>query len=338
MLFRIALFVFFGGLMNSIVAQQVVLKTSKVYFKKFQSTSVRIEFLEPKKSNDEVILFLPGWNYSATDWKNKTSIVDSALKMGYSVLLVDMGKSVYMDSVYPQARSDYKNYPTRNWLWSSILADYHSRGWFVDNPTTFRPKTHVFGLSTGARGAALLFLDHPFAFANVVLLSGDFDPLLDKKDALLTNSMGAYNLYPSRWESGNNNIQFRFLQLWKNRNLDSVGGLKNKSASNDTLNTNPFVVKLFVSHGLKDPVVPSEHSMQLFEILSKNCSDSANSDFIFYNNPPQNALRNSFYTKTEHYLSVKMHFTAWFDDNGNHDYAFWERASLKAWTELFLVK
>jgi pimeloyl-ACP methyl ester carboxylesterase len=333
MLFRIVFFMVVGGLLNFGVAQQVVLKTSRVYFKKFQSTPVRIEFLEPKTSNDEVILFLPGWNYSATDWKYKTSIVDSALKMGFSVLFVDMGKSVYMDSVYPQARSDYKNYPTRNWLWSAILAEYNSRGWFVDNPTTLKPKTHVFGLSTGARGAALLFLDHPFAFENVVLLSGDFDPLLDKKDALLTNSMGAYNLYPSRWERGNNNIQFRFLQLCKRRNLDSMDGLRLISASIDSLNTNPHVVNLFVSHGLKDPIVPPEHSIQLFERMGENCSVSSNANFSDYNRSTPKILRNSFYINTQQSILI----TGWFDINGLHDYAFWERASLKAWTELFHV-
>lgn len=333
MLFRIVFFMVFGGLTNSIAAQQVVLKTSKVYFKKFQSTPVRIEFLEPKTSNNEVILFLPGWNYSATDWKYKTSIVDSALKRGFSVLLVDMGKSVYMDSVFPQARSDYKDFPTRNWLWNFILADYNARGWFVDNPSNSKPQTHVFGLSTGARGAALLFLDHSSAFTNVVLLSGDYNPLLDKKDALLTNSMGAYGLYPRRWERGSNNIQFRFLQLCKSRNADSMYDVKLKVASNDTLSTISRVVNIFVSHGLKDPIVPPEHSIQLFESMGKNCIDSANSNFDFYYNPTQNKLRNSFYINTQKSILI----TGWFDINGLHDYDFWERASLRAWTELFHV-
>lgn len=335
MLFRIVFFVFFGGLVNHLVAQQVVLKTSKIYFKKFQSSSVRIEFLEPKTSNNEVILFLPGWNYPATDWRTKTSVVDSALKSGFSVLLVDMGKSVYMDSIYPQARMDYKNFPTRNWLWNSILAEYKSRGWFVDFPNTSKPKTHIFGLSTGARGAALLFLDHPTAFSNVVLLSGDYDPLLDKKDALLTNSMGAYNLYRKRWEKGSNNIQFRFLQLCKSRNADSMYDVKLKVASNDTLSTISRVVNMFVSHGLKDPIVSAKHSIQLFESTTKNCIDSTNENFSFYNNPTQNTMRNSFNIQTQQSAVVKMRINAWFDINGFHDYAFWEKASLMAWTELF---
>jgi len=289
---------------------------SKIYFKNYRTTPVRIEYLEPNTSNGEVILFLPGWNYSAVDWKTKTSVVDSALKNGYSVLLVDMGKSVYMDSVYSQARSDYKNYPTRTWLWNEVLSAYNKRGWFIDfGRLNITSKSHVFGLSTGARGAALLFLDHPSAFGKVVLLSGDYDPLLDENDVLLTNSMGKYDRFKSRWNQGSNNIQFRF----KN-------ALIVPSDSPNYLDDTMPKVELFISHGRKDKVVPVVHSENLCAIF--NQEDQQRAVYLKFTSQLDRK-------RIKRIDPVKIQVQCWLDPQSGHDYLFWDKASLLAWNSLF---
>lgn len=303
----------FANVSNPELDSQSISIHTKIYYKKYKNSLVRIEYLEPQKSNGEVILFLPGWNYSAVDWKTKTSIVDSATSQGYSVLLVDMGKSVYMDSVYPQARSDYKNYPTRTWLWSEVLSAYRNKGWFVDFlRATDVPKSHIFGLSTGARGAALLFLDHPSAFSKVVLMSGDFDPLLDKNDALLTNSMGKYDQFKIRWNQGSNNIQFRF----KNALIEHPLIV---SDFNDSVEP----VQLFIAHGQKDKVVPIAHSENL-------CAIFPNNELVYLK-----FTSNLDRKKIKRIDPVKIHVQCWLDPTGAHDYEFWEKASKKAWSALF---
>lgn len=301
---------------NSNIDSQSISPNSKIYFKKYRSNLIRVEYLEPQNCNGEVVLFLPGWNYSAVDWKVKTTMVDSAIKGGFSVLLVDMGKSVYVDSIYPQARADYKNYPTRTWLWNEVLSEYNHKGWFVDFSKGYsKPKSHVFGLSTGARGAALLFLDHPTAFGKVVLLSGDFDPLLIKNDALLTNSMGKYDLFMWRWVQGSNNIQYRF------NNAQIVPATHTNSFA-DTAPT----VEFFIAHGHKDKVVPIIHSENLCAILKQEEQDGT--VYLKFTNEVDRKKNNRIH-------SIKIHIHCWLDPQGGHDYLFWEKASIVAWIALF---
>jgi S-formylglutathione hydrolase FrmB len=181
----------------------------------------------PQHPNGKVLVLLPGWNYPVMDWKHKTDVVDSALKWGFQIMLCDMGKSVYMDSIYPQAREDYKVLPTRTWLWDSILGPV-SR--YIGNGNLV-----LMGLSTGARGAILLGMEHQNEVGGVVALSGDYFPNLDTTDKLMINSMGPYSKFKFRWEKGANDV----------RNLDGMPDF------------------VYLAHGMRDQWVNPEHTLNL---------------------------------------------------------------------------
>ncbi len=209
------------------------------YSKFYGKTKVKVYFLTSKKHTKKrgLILLLPGWNLPVLDWKYKTKVCQRATELGYHVLLVDMGKSVYLESVYNTCRADYATYPTRTWLWDSVLSPYKNTGFFIPESRTF-----VLGLSTGARGAALLGLEHSSDIKAVGCLSGDYAPNLDTTDLLFKNTIGNYWKYPSRWNEGPNNI------------------LHNVSKWNTSV---------YLAHGLQDRMVSVKHSFALRDSLLK---------------------------------------------------------------------
>ena len=200
---------------------------SGTYNCNFHKTSYRFYLRNPQKKNGKVLVLLPGWNYPVMDWKNKTGVVDSALSWGFQVLMCDMGKSVYMDSVYPDAREDYKGFATRTWLWDSVLAPV-SQQIGMGNMI-------LMGLSTGARGAVLMGMEHQNEVGGVIALSGDYFPNFDTTDKLMINSMGLYSQFKTRWEKGQNDV----------RNLDGMPDF------------------VYLAHGLRDTWVNPEHTLRL---------------------------------------------------------------------------
>lgn len=203
------------------------------FYCNYRKTSYRFYLQNPQKKNGKVLMLLPGWNYPVMDWKTKTAVVDSALNWGFQVLLCDMGKSVYMDSVYFEAREDYKEFATRTWLWDSILAPVSQQ--------IGMGNLILMGLSTGARGAVLMGMEHQNEVGAVVALSGDYVPNFDPKDNLMINSMGSYSRFTSRWENGANDV----------RNLDGVPDF------------------VYLAHGLQDAMVNPEHTIRLKKRLNE---------------------------------------------------------------------
>ncbi len=210
-----------------------------IYTQNFKGIDYNIQVNIPKNNNHQLILFLPGWNLPATDWKTKTHVIDSALSKGYSVLMVDMGKSVYLDTFYANTRSDYKKHPTRQWLWNEVLKPYRDAGFFTDVHKGL--KSHIFGLSTGARGAIALAQDHNLTVNFIAALSGDYNPNIDTTDALMINAMGRYYQNPGRWKLGSNNL----------------------------INHGPISGHLFIGHGKNDKIVPFEHSLAFADSSNK---------------------------------------------------------------------
>lgn len=229
-----------------------------VYFVPYRSKSIRVEIQVSKAVGANVprkmLLLLPGWNYADTQWCTRTSVCSTALSRGYDVMMVEMGKSVYMDSLYPEMRVDYREHPTRLWLWNEVLKPLQVKGYFTDKGVSEDPvrlsngkvmyrslrlpiPTFVMGLSTGARGALLLAIEHPEAFRGCAGLSGDYNPLLMKTDNLMINCLGKYEQVPWRWR-GSNNIQLRIDEL---------------------------KVPCYLAHGEADKIVPVQQSQQLYD-------------------------------------------------------------------------
>lgn len=225
--------------------------TDTTYTVNYQGNPYHVYFKIPDNCNEELILFLPGWNYSVLDWKNKTKVWKMADSLGFATLLVEMGKSVYMDSVYPEARADYRTFPTRTWLKDSILYRFKEYGWF-DTIAGSRI-AHIMGLSTGARGAVALAYELP-NLGLVSALSGDYFTMMDTADALLKNSMGPYFKFPSRWKYGSNNIG----------------------------NRGPISCDIFIAHGYEDKIVPFRHSEKIANRLKSLNIDSSEYQVFTY--------------------------------------------------------
>jgi S-formylglutathione hydrolase FrmB len=195
---------------------------------------VKIQYADSAKAS---ILVLPGWNLKATEWCEKTKLCDKAKKQGFDLIFVEMQRSVYLKEYYPQTRQDYKSYPTRTWLMDSVVIPLVEVNEINNSNPIF-----VMGLSTGGRGAAILALEYPAVFSGAASLSGDFNPILQKDDALMINSLGPYAKFKDLWE-GDNNISLR---------------------------SKEFQVPLYIGHGKIDKVSPLLQSTDFIKNLKAN--------------------------------------------------------------------
>ncbi len=282
-----------------------------VYFVPCNGKSIRVEIKVSKSANSEIprkmLLLLPGWNFADTQWCTRTRVCDEATKRGYDVMLVEMGKSVYMDSLYPQMRADYRLHPTRTWLWDSVIKPLQKRTYFTDQGIPGDPiktvngdvyykslrlpiPSYVMGLSTGARGALLLALEHPEAFVGCAGLSGDYNPLLMKNDNLMINCLGKYNDVPWRWR-GTNNIEMR---------------------------VDFFKVPMYLAHGSNDGVVPVNQTESLLIAIERSEACKAR------------AAVPTAYTAVGHYYLDSKIVRSEIVVGAGHDYIFWNQAGLKA--------
>lgn len=284
-----------------------------MYYVPCNGKSIRVEIKAARLANAltrrKMLLLLPGWNFADTQWCTRTRVCDEATKRGYDVMLVEMGKSVYMDSLYPQMRANYRLHPTRTWLWDSVLKPLQKRSYFTDEGIPEDPiKTvdgrvyyksmelpvpcFVMGLSTGARGALLLALEHPEAFHGCAGLSGDYNPLLMKNDNLMINCLGKFDEVPWRWR-GTNNIAMR---------VDS------------------FKVPMYLAHGDNDGIVPRNQTESLLIAIERSEACKA----MAAGPPIYSAVNHSKWHSKVTFVQSEIVVGA------GHDYIFWNQAGLKA--------
>ncbi len=141
-------------------------------------------------SGNKKLLFLHGWNLLPMEFFYKTSALDFLLNRNYTIIIPEMGKSVYSSRFFQETKSWVRNYPSLDFV---IKLAYE-----------FKPNI-LLGISTGARGAALLNIttrDSLFDF--IILLSGDYDQTEMPNDRLMTAAYGSYSKYPGRWQKIDN--------------------------------------------------------------------------------------------------------------------------------------
>ncbi len=205
--------------------------TLLTYYYLKRPVPVQIQYADSSKAS---ILVLPGWNLKATEWCEKTELCKQAKEQGFDLVFVEMQRSLYLKEYYPQTRADYKDYPTRSWLMDAVMHPL-----FATNLLSPANPVFVLGLSTGGRGAAILALENPEMFSGAAALSGDFNPLLQKNDALMINSLGPFSKFPELW-NGDNNISNRAKE---------------------------FTVPLYIGHGQRDTVCPPIQSTDFVKAL-----------------------------------------------------------------------
>ncbi len=187
------------------------------------------------------IIALPGWNFPNTGWCDSTQLCMKASRKGYALVLPQMGKSIYCDTIYPETRSSWRKYPTRAWFKNVLIPELQKH-----NLLDTLQNNYVLGLSTGARGAALIALDCPELFSACGLLSGDYDQTQFPSDNLYRGYYGPLNNFPNRWQDEDNVIT----------SIDQ------------------FIVPAYLAHGGDDNIVPETHSKTLYkelQVRSKEC-------------------------------------------------------------------
>jgi S-formylglutathione hydrolase FrmB len=197
---------------------------------------VVIKSLHNPKSKGTFLL-LPGWNFPPEDWCLKTTLCEKVTKLGYSIVMPDMGKSVYQEKIFPETRNDWKKYPTRRWLTDTVIPSLQKDySLLLSNGNNY-----IVGLSTGARGVALLLLDMPELFTGAAALSGDYNQSMMTTDNLMKGYYGEYEMFKHRWD----NVDNPFYRI------------------------NEFRTPIYLGHGTADKVVPTDQTIRFHASLLK---------------------------------------------------------------------
>ncbi len=191
----------------------------------------------PTQKTRGTFLVLHGWNFPADDWCNKTGLCSKATEQGFYVVLPDMGKSIYQDQNYPETRNEWRVYPTRSWLSDTLIPLLQKKyGLLLKNDSNY-----IVGLSTGARGVALVLLDFPDLFKGAAALSGDYDQVKMPNDNLMTAYYGAYLTHKERWQKTDNPV-YRISE---------------------------YKTPIYLGHGTIDKVVPPAQTIEFYDSLKK---------------------------------------------------------------------
>lgn len=210
-------------------------------------TSIRVNNLEfyiqvPKKdiAVKGDLLLLPGWDFSNTKWCDSTDVCKTALQKGYRVIAPQMGRCVYATRYYIQTRDDFRKFTTLPQLDSALE-------WLKTNGGFFSQKNLVLGLSTGARGVALLCERKPGWFYAAAALSGDYNQTTMPNDNLMRLTYGPFSLNKKLWTETDNP-------------QTDAGKLK---------------TPIYLGHGMKDKVVPFGQTKDFAGVLQKKNPDTS---------------------------------------------------------------
>lgn len=201
--------------------------TLTFYHKSFKSTVV-IKY--PKQKPKGTILLLHGYNLPAMQWCEKTTLCTKALEQGYVLIIPDFGKSTYQEKFYPETNTNFRVYPTRKWMRDTVIAQLQEK------LNLLKPgqNNFVLGLSTGARGAALLSVDLPKVFKAAACLSGDYDQTKLPFEKIYHNYYGEFKTWKNRWANDDN--LHTLIQQWQTPVYLAHGSLDNVCPASQTTN------------------------------------------------------------------------------------------------------
>lgn len=213
------------------------------------------------------ILVLHGWNLPPEEWCTKTTLCDKATEQGYCLILPDMGKSNYQKCSFPETRIEWRKEPSRFWLIDTLIPYLQKEFSLLLNGD----RNFILGLSTGARGVALVVLDMPGFFKGAAALSGDYDQSKIPHDNIYNGFYGPFNKFKKRWDTIDNAV-YRIKEF----------------------NT-PF----YLGHGKLDKVCPPEQTKLFYDSLVKyhstlkvvlNMPANAGHDYNYWGSEVDNIL------------------------------------------------
>jgi len=236
--------------------------------------SVPVDFRFPGISSQGAILVLPGWNFSRTDVCSKSDFCTEAVKKGYVLVLPEMLKSVYSSALFPETRTDWRHYPTLRWITDTLIPFCR----FQFHIFNSGGRNFLYGISTGARGVALVAENTDSLFLAGAALSGDYDQTSMPSDRLITGYYGPYDQFKNRWEG----------------------------PDNPSFQTNNLKIPLYLAHGTRDAVVPCKQSIDFSrKIISDDpgrghvlyLCDTCGHNYAFWDSQTQDVF--VFFEKTE---------------------------------------
>jgi len=197
---------------------------------------VAVWVLSPEGKINADILILPGWNFEKEKICNESDFCTKALADGYRLILPEMMRSVYAEKYYPETKSDYRKNLTLTWVTDSMIPKLQDQYGIFKGANNY-----IHGISTGARGAALVHLHTGALFNKVVLLSGDYNNEWLHDDNLMKNTMGPFTDFQDRWNNENNPVS----------------------------QCSKWTADVYIGHGTKDKVVETRHSKDFGERLKQ---------------------------------------------------------------------
>ncbi len=204
----------------------------------FKINNVEVTVYFPSNTIRGTILMLPGWNFSMNKTCENSSFCKIALEKGYVLICPEMKKSLYATEIFTETRKDWAVYPQLKFITDTLIP-------FFQNKYNLLKKADInfiYGISTGARGVALILENTNIIFKAGALLSGDFDQIKMKKDNLMNGFYGSYKEFKNRWEGADN----------PSKNVSKIKG------------------SIYIGHGKKDKVVPSTQSLDFYNSLKNS--------------------------------------------------------------------
>ena len=201
---------------------------------------VPVDIFVPKNISrcNSQILMLPGWNFPRDDWYKKTNILKEAEENGFCLVFPEMGKAVYASRYFPETKRKVFIKPSLTWINENLMKHLQTvYGMFLKVQNNF-----IMGLSTGARGVALVSLTNQGLFKAGCALSGDYDQSAMPKDRLMSAIYGNYEQHKDRW----------------------------KKIDNPKSKSDQWAMPLYLGHGRKDKIVPFSQSKEFYKAIKKN--------------------------------------------------------------------
>jgi S-formylglutathione hydrolase FrmB len=255
------------SLNNNYLHAQVINNTNGHFDTSIIVSNTRIDLLFPANNIEGTILVLPGWNFKCDDICKKSNFCQLAKKMGFVLILPDMLKSIYASQLYPETRKDWLSYPTLPWITDTLIQyiRLHYKLLLQEQ------NNYLFGISTGARGVAMVALYTDTIFKAGAGLSGDYNQLELPEDNLIKGFYGTFKQFPERW-SGHDNPRKNAFRL---------------------------KIPLYLAHGKSDNIVPFTQTLDFYNTISKqnpelghtiDLNDTAGHNYSFWQSEYLNAI------------------------------------------------
>jgi S-formylglutathione hydrolase FrmB len=197
----------------------------------------------------------------------KSTFCTAATNKTFILVRPEMGKSIYASSIYPETRKDWSSYPQLKFITDTLIPELQAKF------SLLKPgqNNFLYGISTGARGVAMIALHTGKLFKAGAALSGDYEQTRMPKDNLMKGYYGELDKFKERWQK-----------------------------DDPYLHAAEIKIPLYLAHGGSDKVVPTEQTKIFFKKLKEvspalkhelHIADSAGHNYDFWGKETDEVLK-----------------------------------------------